>query len=42
MLQIDNKVPVKLIEGNIYKIPARVYHRVIKGDGDLIVNITEE
>jgi len=39
--QIDNKIPIELIEGQIISIPKGVYHRVIKGHGDLIVKIRE-
>jgi len=38
-LQMDNELPVRLIEGNQYFIPKDVYHRVIKGSGDLKVRI---
>lgn len=40
-LQMDNQIPKKLIEGRIYHIPANNYHRLIKGDGRLIVEIKE-
>lgn len=39
MLQLDNELPVKLIEGNEYFIPVGVYHRVIKGTGDLNIKV---
>jgi hypothetical protein len=39
MLQLDNELPVKLIEGNEYFIPVGVYHRVIKGNGDLKIKV---
>ena len=35
--QIDNKLPIKLSE-KIY-IPKGVYHRLIKGDGDLKIKL---
>jgi hypothetical protein len=38
-LQMDNGLPLKLIEGYEYHIPKNIYHRVIKGDGDLIINL---
>jgi len=41
MLQIDNKLPEKLTPLKEYFIPKGVYHRVIKGNGDLVVMITE-
>ena len=39
MLQLDNELPFKLIEGNDYYIPVGVYHRVIKGNGDLKIKV---
>lgn len=39
MLQLDNELPFKLIEGNDYFIPVGVYHRVIKGNGDLKIKV---
>jgi len=39
MLQMDDELPKPIIEGKIYNIPKGVYHRVIKGDGDLTVEI---
>ena len=39
MLQFDNELPVKLIEGEEYFIPVGVYHRVIKGTGDLQLKV---
>jgi hypothetical protein len=41
LLQFDNQLPEKLTPLKEYFIPKGVYHRVIKGDGDLIVTITE-
>jgi len=40
-IQMDNKLPITLKEGEIVKIPKGIYHRVIKGSGDLIVKIKE-
>jgi hypothetical protein len=40
-LQMDNGLPAQLNEGDIITIPKGVYHRVIKGNGDLIVKIKE-
>jgi len=40
-LQFDNKLPVKLNVNEEYFIPKKTYHRVIKGDGDLMVEIIE-
>jgi hypothetical protein len=39
-IQMDNQMPKSLTEGKEYFIPKGVYHRVIKGDGDLKVEIT--
>ena len=41
MLQLDNEIPKQLKEGQIVSIPKGVHHRVIKGEGDLIVKIKE-
>ena len=41
LLQFDNQLPEKLTPLKEYFIPKGVYHRVIKGDGDLVVTITE-
>lgn len=41
MLQIDNELPKVLQEGQTYIIPRMVYHRVIKGTGDLKIIIDE-
>ena len=41
-LQMDNEIPKTLEEGKTYYIPAFVYHRVIKGDGNLVVKIKKE
>lgn len=39
LFQMDNDLPVKL-EGKFY-IPKNTYHRVIKGDGKLIIKIKD-
>ena len=38
-LQLDNQLPRLLKENTIYFIPKYTYHRVIKGDTGLIVEI---
>ena len=38
-LQLDNDLPRELIIGKSYAIPRMVYHRVIKGVGNLIIKI---
>ena len=40
-LQIDNELPVELEIGKEYFIPKKTFHRIIKGSGNLIVNIKE-
>ncbi len=40
-LQLDNQLPQLLIQGVTYQIPAEYYHRLIKGDSDLIIRISE-
>jgi len=40
-LQYDGKLPVALIEGKSYNIPAESWHRVIKGAGPLRITIRE-
>lgn len=39
-LQLDNQLPVEMEIGKKYFIPEGVYHRTIKGDGDLKIKIT--
>jgi len=34
-------LPIELIEGKQYHIPAMMYHRVIKGMNDLVIDIQE-
>ena len=38
-IQLDNELPKKLVKENKVFIPKGVYHRVIKGEGDLKVKI---
>jgi len=40
-LQLDNEMPFVMEEGKNYVIPKEEWHRVIKGNGDLIVEITK-
>ena len=42
MIQLDNELPIRLEEGRKYFIPKEVYHRVHKGEGDLVVKIYED
>lgn len=39
--QMEDYLPNKLYKGQILKIPKFAWHRVIKGDGNLIVEIEE-
>ena len=39
--QMDNDIPKKLKKGDTFFIPKGMYHRVIKGKGDLVVEIKE-
>jgi len=38
-LQMDNKLPILLEVGKKYYIPKMTYHRVIKGNKNLIIEI---
>ena len=40
-LQRDNAEPMELLEGHSYTVDSLEYHRLIKGDGDLIIRIKE-
>lgn len=39
--QHDNQLPIELHEGDTLHIKAKEYHRIIKGTGSLVVEITE-
>jgi len=39
--QMDNEIPIPLKKGVKIEIPKEVYHRVIKGTGDLKILIEE-
>lgn len=39
--QFDNEIPRKLQKGDIVKINKMVYHRVIKGDTNLVLEVYE-
>lgn len=41
MVQFDNEIPKPIKKGETVHVPPYVYHRVIKGTGDLIVKIKE-
>jgi quercetin dioxygenase-like cupin family protein len=38
-IQMDNELPKSLTKGQKYIIPEGVYHRIIKGQGNLKVSI---
>jgi len=40
-LQFDNELPFVLEQFCTYYIPKETYHRVIKGTGDLVIEIQE-
>ena len=40
LLQLDDKLPVKMIKGGEYIIPEGIYHRTIKGTSNLKIKIT--
>ena len=39
MLQMDNEEPFELVKGKSYFIPKMEYHRIIKGEESLIIEI---
>lgn len=39
MFQIDNQLPIKIPQNTPIFIPEGVYHRIIKGTGDLTVKV---
>lgn len=41
-LQYDNELPIELEAGKIYFIEKETYHRVIRGEGKLILEIKED
>lgn len=41
-LQFDNELPQKLESGKTYFIAREQYHRLIKGNGELVIEIVEE
>ena len=40
-IQFENNLPVELIEGKSYMINSKKWHRLIKGNSDLIIQISE-
>lgn len=41
LFQMDNEIPKELKEGDTIFIPKEIFHRVIKGKGDLKIQIKE-
>lgn len=41
-LQLENKLPIELSKGETYFIPALTYHRVVRGETSLVVEIFED
>lgn len=41
-IQLDNELPVLLEEGKTYNIPAYEFHRVIKGEGKLLILVEKD
>lgn len=41
-LQLENELPMVLVENSTVEIPAYHYHRLIKGHGDLVLHIYED
>lgn len=39
MFQLDDELPIKIIKNTPIFIPEGVYHRIIKGTGDLVVKV---
>jgi hypothetical protein len=39
LFQMDNELPIKIEKNKSIFIPEGTYHRILKGDGDLIVKI---
>ena len=40
-IQFENRIPVDLIEGKVYTINSKKWHRLIKGNSDLVIEIKE-
>jgi len=41
-VQMDNQLPKEIKRGDTFFIPKETYHRIIKGNTDLVVKITED
>lgn len=42
LIQYEDKLPEEMQKGSVYHIEAESYHRIIKGKGNLILEIREE
>ena len=42
MFQFDNQMPVEIEQGDVIEIPKYSYHRLIKGNSKLILQIEEK
>ncbi len=40
--QFDNQLPIELFKNSTIQIPKGMYHRILKGNGNLIVRIKKE
>lgn len=40
-LQLETGLPFQLIDGKTYSIPARSWHRILRGAGQLVIEIIE-
>jgi len=40
-IQVDNRLPITMNEGDVYRIPAGMWHRIIPGGRDLTILIKE-
>lgn len=41
-LQLDNQLPVELLPDASYTIPKELHHRLLKGSGELVIEIVEK
>jgi quercetin dioxygenase-like cupin family protein len=40
--QFDNEMPTRIKQGDTIHVPAMTYHRLLKGDGSLVLRIEEQ
>ena len=41
-LQMDNEIPKEMIPGETYRIPKYTFHRIWKGDSDLVLEVIKK